>query len=91
MWCELTDSVHALDDFVDQFFTVAPDASVCEWMPLLLPAMLWGVQLDWPEEVVSILEVWSDGPNLVDEILDAVDALCSESARNDAVVSQGNS
>ena len=91
MWCELTDSVHALDDFVDQFFTVAPDASVCEWMPLLLPALLRGVQLEWPEEVVSILEVWSDGPNLVDEILNAANTLIAKSASNDTVISQRNS
>ena len=89
--CRLTDSVHTGDDLVDQFFTVAPDASVCEWMSLLFPSVLWGVELDWPEEVVSLFEGWSDGPNLVDKIFDAVNALRSESASNDAVVSQGNS
>ena len=87
----MTISVHALNDLVDQFFTVAPHASVCEWMPLLLPASLWGVQLDWPEEVVGLLEVWSDSPDLVNKILDAANALFTKNLSNDAVVSQGNS
>ena len=87
----MKNSVHAIDDLVDQFFTVAPDASVAEWMSLLLPAVKRRVELEWPEEVVCLLECWSDSPNLVDKIFNAVNSLSSESTLNDAVVSQGKS
>ena len=60
-------------------------------MSLLLPAELWCVQLEWPEEVVSLLEGWSNSPDLVDEVLNAVDTLLTESTGNDAVVSQWDS
>ena len=60
-------------------------------MSLLLPAVLWGVQLEWPKEVVSLLEGWSNSPDLVDEVLNAVDALFAEDTGDDAVVSQWDS
>ena len=60
-------------------------------MSLLLPAVLWCVQLEWPEEVVSLLEGWSNSPDLVDEVLNAVDTLLTEGTGNDAVVSQWDS
>ena len=60
-------------------------------MSLLLPAVLWGVQLEWPQEVVGLLEGWSNSPDLVDEVLNAVDALLSKDTSDDAVVSQRES
>ena len=60
-------------------------------MSLLLPAVLWGVQLEWPKEVVSLLEGWSNSPDLVDEVLNAVDTLFTEGTGDDAVVSQRDS
>ena len=60
-------------------------------MSLLLPAVLWGVQLEWPKEVVSLLEGWSNSPDLVDEVLNAVDTLFTEGTGDDAVVSQWDS
>ena len=60
-------------------------------MSLLLPSVFWGVHLEWPEEVVSLLEGWSNSPDLVDEILNAADALFSKDTRDDAVVSQRDS
>ena len=60
-------------------------------MSLLLPAVLWCVQLEWPEEVVSLFEGWSNSPDLVDEVLNAVDTLLSKDTRDDTVVSQRDS
>ena len=60
-------------------------------MSLLFPAELWCVQLEWPEEVVSLLEGWSNSPDLVDEVLNAVDTLLTEGTGDDAVVSQWDS
>ena len=60
-------------------------------MSLLLPSVFWCVHLEWPEEVVSLLEGWSNSPDLVDEVLNAVDTLLSKDTRDDAVVSQRDS
>ena len=79
-------SVHAGDELVDEFFAVAPDTTLLEWVSLLLEALEWGGELEWPEEVVGLLEVWADSPDLVDEVLDAGNALVSEGLLNDAVV-----
>ena len=87
----MTHSVHAGDDFVDQLFTVAPDTAVAEWVSLLLPAVSWSVELDWPEEVVGLLEGGSNSPDLVDQTLDVVDSLAAESTGDDAVVSEWDS
>ena len=60
-------------------------------MSLLLPSVFWCVHLEWPEEVVSLLEGWSNSPDLVDEVLNAVDTLFTEGTGDDAVVSQRDS
>lgn len=51
----------------------------------------WGGKLEWPEEVVGLLEVLSAGDNLVDEILNAVDTVLTELSSDDAVVSEWDS
>lgn len=55
-------------------------------MALLLKATERGAQLEWPQEVVGLLEVVSNSPDLVDEVLDARDALLAERSSNDGVV-----
>ena len=60
-------------------------------MSLLLEALGWGGQLEWPEEVVGLLEVVTAGPDLVDEVLNAGDAALTELTSNHAVVGQSDS
>ena len=60
-------------------------------MSLLLNSTVWGVELEWPKEVVGFLELWSDGDDLVDKVLHAVDAMLSEDTSDDAVISEWNS
>ena len=79
-------SEHALDELVDLLLTVAPDTALLEWVALLLESLGWGVELEWPEEVVGLLEVVTAGPDLVDEVLNAGNTLLSEGLLNDAVV-----
>ena len=47
-------------------------------------------QLEWPEEVSSLLEVWASGDNLVNEILNTEDIVLSKSVLNYCVRSKGN-
>lgn len=50
----------------------------------------WVGELEWPEEVGGLLEVWSDGVNLVDQILHADDTVLAEGLLDDSVVGKGN-
>ena len=60
-------------------------------MSLLLEATERGRKLEGPEEVVCLLERVTNGPNLVDEILNAVDTLFTEGSSNDGVVIESES
>jgi hypothetical protein len=58
---------------------------------LLLESLQGGAELEWPQEVVGLLEVWANGHNLVDEVLVAGDSVLSEALVDDAGVSQWDS
>ena len=60
-------------------------------MSLDLESTEWGGELEWPEEVVGFLEVWSTGDDLVDEILNAGDTELSEGTLNDGVIGEWDS
>ena len=60
-------------------------------MSLDLESTKWRRELEWPEEVVGLLELWSASDDLVNEILNAVDTVASELSSNDAVVGKRNS
>jgi len=62
-------SDHSLDKSVDESLSVSEGTSVGEWVSLLLESSQWGAELEWPQEVVGLLEVWSNGHDLVDEVL----------------------
>merc|ERR1712195_149154 len=81
---------HAEDQGAHVLLTVATLATLVESEALLWETSLGGVQLEWPEEVVGLLEGWADGVDLVDEILEAGDAVCAESVLNGLVVVEGD-
>lgn len=61
-------------------------------MSLLGEALSWGVELEWPEEVVSFLEVRSKSGNLMNKIFNACKSvLLSELLLNDGVISKRDS
>ena len=70
-------SNHAGDELVDLFFAVAPSTSLVVGVSLLLKALKWGGKLEWPEEVVGLLEVGTNSPDLMDQVLDAGNSVCS--------------
>ena len=47
-------------------------------------------ELEWPEEIGSLLEVGADSEDLVDQILHADNAVLSEVGLNESVVSESN-
>lgn len=50
-----------------------------------------GRQLEWPQEVVDLLEVGADGVDLVDQVLHAQDIELTQVSLDNGVVGQGNS
>jgi len=69
---------HAADKVVDLGLTVAVVTTLDEGDTLLLEATTRGVELERPEEAVSLLEVRANGEDLVDEILHADDVVAAE-------------
>jgi len=53
-------------------------------------ASSWVAQLEWPQEVCGLLEVRSDGEDLVDQVLHADNAVLAEVGLDDSVVSESN-
>jgi len=50
----------------------------------------WVAELEWPEEVGSLLEVGADGEDLVDQILHTNDAVLAEIGLDDGIVGESN-
>ena len=57
---------------------------------LLPPPASGGVQLEGPQEVGSVLEVWSNGEDLVNQILDTDDSKLAQLALDDIVGGDGS-
>ena len=57
---------------------------------LLSPSPSWVVQLEGPQEVGSVLEVWSNGEDLVNQILDTDDSKLAQLALDDIVGGDGS-
>ena len=84
-------SHHAADKLVDELLAVAPDTALLEGVALLLEAAEGRAELEGPEEVVGLLEVGTDGPNLMDQVLNAGNALLAKAVSDDGVVVKSNS
>jgi hypothetical protein len=78
-----------LDELVDFVLAVAQITALDEMLELpLVKAASRAVQLEWPQEVGSLLKIGTDSVNLVDEILHTDHAVLSEIFFDDLVVGQ---
>jgi len=85
------DLVHLANQVVDLQLAVTRVTALDEVQGLLGRETTGGVgQLEGPQEVGGLLEVGTDGVDLVDEILHADNAELSEGLLDDRVVGQGN-
>jgi len=66
--------IHVTDETVDLVLPVAIVTALDEMIALFAIAPAGTAELERPEEVVGLLEVWPDREDLVDEILNADDA-----------------
>ena len=55
------------------------------------PAARWVGQLEWPQEVAGLLEVRTDGDDLVDQVVDRDNTELTQVSLDDGVVRQSNS
>lgn len=60
-------------------------------MSLVSISSSWVIKLEWPEEVVGGLEVWSTGGNFVDEVLNTGDSDLSQLLLDNSVVAEWDS
>jgi len=81
---------HASEQLVDVLLTIAKVTTLRKVVGLLGPATIRVVKLEWPQEVRGLLEVWADGNDLVDEILNANNAELTQRLLNDGVVGESN-
>ena len=70
-------SVHQPDQVVDVCLPVSVLSSLNEVQALLVEPTVWCVELERPQEVVGLLESWTNGVDLVDQILDTDDVVLS--------------
>ena len=85
-------SHHARDELVDLLLTVAPDTALLVRVSLLGEAAEGRAELEGPEEVVGLLDVGADSPDLVVQVLNAVQvAVVAKGLRDDRVVIESNS
>merc|ERR1712117_587557 len=82
---------HFVEEGVDEVLPVAEVASLDKVVRLLAPPARRGVELEGPQEVGGVLEVGSDGDDLVDEVLDANDAELAKLLLDDVVGRDGRS
>jgi hypothetical protein len=50
----------------------------------------WVAELEWPQEVGSLLEVGANGEDLVDQVLHADNAVLAEVGLNESIISEGD-
>lgn len=81
-----------LDQVVDELLSVTSVTTLDEVEELSGSETTVRVgQVEWPQEVVDLLEVRTNGSNLVDQVLDGSDTVLTQSGLDDLVVRQSDS
>lgn len=84
--------VHLLDQSIDMLLAIAKITTFDEMLELACPETSSGVrELERPQEVANLLEVWSNSEDLVNDVLNANDAVFSQVLLNDGIVGESNS
>lgn len=82
--------VHLPDQLIDLVFTVTQITPLDEVLKLpFTEAASRAVKLEWPQKVRGLLEVGTNGVNLMDQILHTDHTVLAQVLLDDLVVSQG--
>ena len=77
-------SHHLSDELVDHLLSISVGTiSLSEGVSLDLESTKWGRELEWSQEVVGLLELWTAGSDFMDQIFNAVDSVLSKFIGND--------
>lgn len=88
----LANLVHLLDQVVDELLSVTGVTTLDEVEELSSSETTVRVrQSEWPQEVVNLLEVWTNSVDLVDQVLNGDDTVLTQSSLDDLVVRQSGS
>ena len=88
---ENSEGLRLTDQSVDLVLTVTKVTTLNEMSELSgSETSSWVAKLEWPEEVGGLLEVWTNGEDLVDQILHADDAVLAKAVLDDGVVGKSN-
>jgi len=83
--------VHLSDQIVDLVFTVTKITTLDKMSELAGPkAPSWVGELEWPEKVGGLLEVGTDGEDLVYQIFNTDNAILAEAVLDNGVVGEGD-
>merc|ERR1719217_1050260 len=84
--------VHPRDQLVDLLFTVAPitTTNLAISVALALEATPWCRELEWPQEVGDLLEVWANSVDLMHKVFHPMDTELAKIVGNDLVVVERN-
>jgi len=66
--------IHLANELVDLVFSETSVSSLVVSNLDISPSSFGSGEFEWPEELVGLLEVWSDCVNLMDEIFHADDS-----------------
>lgn len=79
--------IHLFNERVDMVLAIAGVTTLDEMEELALMEATVGIgELEGPQKVVGLLEVWADGVDLVDQILRADDAVFTKPLFNDRII-----
>ena len=84
------DLIHFSDKLVDLVFTVTMVTALNKVCGHLTETTLRRTQLEWPQEIVSLLKMLTNSVNFMNEILRANDTMFSQLLFNDGVICDGN-
>ena len=76
---------HFLQEVIDLVLSATEVSTLDKVVGLLSPSPSWVVQLEGPQEVGGVLEVWSNGEDLMDQILNTDDSHLAQLVLNDVV------
>lgn len=80
-----------MNKLVNEVLSWSMSTTVEITVSLLLDSTSWRVESEWEEEIVDLFEFRSKVVNLIDDVLDALDAVLSESLFDDLVLDQWDS
>lgn len=88
----LCSSHHLLDELVNELLSASEGSiTLSKSVSLHLESTEWRRELEWPQEVVGLLELWSAGGDLVNEVLNTGDSVFAELSRDNRVVGEWDS